>query len=168
MLQEQITWSKIPTSETNRYIVYKILSVNCIVPQNFSYVPKGLEFWAPKLEHCTLSFELHWKVDAVPMGTHNICLHKEVDKRYIGYNLKTTELLDCQLIGICAVIRANTVCFFMPPTWKTLRYIFLHPSAVCLMYQLSSQKVFQQGLWYLADLLGLWSRPDLHLKKEKD
>ena len=46
------------------------------------------------------------------MGTHNICLYKEVDKKYTGCNLKTTELLDCALIGVCAVIRSNTVCFF--------------------------------------------------------
>ena len=43
------------------------------------------------------------------MGTHNICLYKEVDKKYIGYNLKTMELLNCALIGVCAVIRSNTV-----------------------------------------------------------
>ena len=43
------------------------------------------------------------------MGTHNICLYKEVDKKYTGCNLKTTELLDCALIGVCAVIRSTTV-----------------------------------------------------------
>ena len=43
------------------------------------------------------------------MGTHNICLYKEVDKKYTGCNLKTTELLDCALIGVCGVIRSNTV-----------------------------------------------------------
>ena len=43
-------------------------------------------------------------------GYHNICLYKEVDKKYTGCNLKTTELLECALIGICAVIRSNTVC----------------------------------------------------------
>ena len=43
------------------------------------------------------------------MGTHNICLYKEVDKNYIGCNLKTTELLDCALMGACAVVRWNTV-----------------------------------------------------------
>ena len=43
------------------------------------------------------------------MGTHNICVYKEVDKKYTGYNLKTMELLDCALIGVCAVIRSNTV-----------------------------------------------------------
>ena len=53
--------------------------------------------------------ELHRQVDAIQMGTHNICLYKEVDKKYTGYNLKTMELLDCALIGVCAVIRSNTV-----------------------------------------------------------
>ena len=35
--------------------------------------------------------------------------YKEVDKNYIGCNLRTTELLDRALIGACAVIRSNTV-----------------------------------------------------------
>ena len=48
-------------------------------------------------------------VDAIQMGTHNMCLYKEVDKKYTGYNLKTMELPDCALIGVCAVIRSNTV-----------------------------------------------------------
>ena len=43
------------------------------------------------------------------MGSNNICLYKEVDKKYTGCNLKTTELLDCALIGVCVVIRSNTV-----------------------------------------------------------
>ena len=47
------------------------------------------------------------------MSTHNICLYKEVDIKYTGCNLKTMELLDYALIGVCAVIRSNTVC-----TWK--------------------------------------------------
>ena len=34
---------------------------------------------------------------------------QKVDKKYTGCNLKTTELLDCALIGVCAVIRLNTV-----------------------------------------------------------
>ena len=34
--------------------------------------------------------------------------YKEVDKKYTGYNLKTTELLDCMLIGVCAIIRYGT------------------------------------------------------------
>ena len=57
---------------------------------------------------CGYSFELHPQVDAIQMGTHNICLYKEVDKKYTGCNLKTTELLACGLIGVCAVIRSNT------------------------------------------------------------
>ena len=43
--------------------------------------------------------------DAIQMGTHNICLYKEIDKKYNGCNLKTMELLDCALIRVCAVIR---------------------------------------------------------------
>ena len=46
------------------------------------------------------------------MSTHNICLYKDVKKKYTGCNLKTTEFLDCALIGVSAVIRWNTVYFF--------------------------------------------------------
>ena len=60
--------------------------------------------------HCRYSFELHRQVDAIQMGTHNICLYNEVDKKYTGSNLKTTELLDCVFIGVYAVIRSNTIC----------------------------------------------------------
>ena len=45
------------------------------------------------------------------MSTHNICLYKEVDKKYTACNLKTTKSLDCALIGVCVVIRSNTVVF---------------------------------------------------------
>ena len=51
------------------------------------------------------------------MSTHKICLYEEVDKKYTGCNLKTTKLLDCVLIGVCAVIRSNmvcTVCYLAP------------------------------------------------------
>ena len=44
------------------------------------------------------------------MGTHNICYYKKVDNT--DCNLKPTELLDCALIGVCAVIRSNTVMIF--------------------------------------------------------
>ena len=47
------------------------------------------------------------------MGTHNICLYKEVDKKYMGYNLKTMELLDCAVTGVCVVIRSNTVLYLL-------------------------------------------------------
>ena len=58
---------------------------------------------------CGYSFELHRQVNAIQMSTHNICLYKEVKKKYICCNLKTTAFLDCALIGVCAVIRSNTV-----------------------------------------------------------
>ena len=51
---------------------------------------------------CGYSLELHQQVDAIKMGSHNICLYKEV-KKYTGCILKIMELLDCGLIGICAV-----------------------------------------------------------------
>ena len=34
---------------------------------------------------------------------------KKLDKKYTGCNLKTTELLDCALIGVYMVIRLNMV-----------------------------------------------------------
>ena len=53
--------------------------------------------------------ELHRQVGAIQMGSHNICLYEEVDKKYTGCILKTTESLDCSLIEVCAVIRSNKV-----------------------------------------------------------
>ena len=50
------------------------------------------------------------QVDAIQMGTHIISLYKQVDKKYTGCNLKTTQLINCALIRICAVIRLQTVC----------------------------------------------------------
>ena len=49
------------------------------------------------------------QVDAIQMSTHNICLYKDVKKKYTGCNLKSTEFFDCALIGVCAVIRLNKV-----------------------------------------------------------
>ena len=48
---------------------------------------------------------MHRHVDAIQMGTHNICLYKEVDRKYTGCNLKTMELLDYVLRGVCAILR---------------------------------------------------------------
>ena len=45
------------------------------------------------------------------MGTHNICLYKEDNETYTACDLKTMELLDCALVGVCAVIRSNTVVY---------------------------------------------------------
>ena len=60
---------------------------------------------------CGYSFELH------QMSTYNICLYEEVDKKYTGCNLKTTELLDYALIGICAgnMIEYGTSFAVSPP-----------------------------------------------------
>ena len=49
------------------------------------------------------------------MGTHNIWLYK-VDKKYTGHNVKTTELLQCPLIGVYAIIRLNMVLIFCGET----------------------------------------------------
>ena len=48
------------------------------------------------------------------MGAHLNCIdkYKEVDKKYTGYNLRTTKLLDCVLVGVCTVIRSNMVYVF--------------------------------------------------------
>ena len=73
-------------------------------------------FWLSLQKHMLwVLIELHRQVDAIQIGTHNISLCKEEDKKYIGSNLKTTELLDCALIGACAVIRSNTifVCIYL-------------------------------------------------------
>ena len=60
------------------------------------------------------------------MSTHNICLYKDVKKKYTGCNLKSTEFLDCALIGVCAVIRSNMVhCLPMSetiPEWHIQRF----------------------------------------------
>ena len=56
------------------------------------------------------------QVNAIQMSTHNICLYKEIDKKYTGCNPKTTELLECALIGVCAVIRSNMVSFLFLDT----------------------------------------------------
>ena len=58
---------------------------------------------------CRYSFKLHRQVDAISVGTHNICLYKEVDIEYTGCNLKAMELLDCVLTEVCGVIWSNTV-----------------------------------------------------------
>ena len=57
----------------------------------------------------TVGTHLNCINDSVQMGTHNICLYKEVDKKYTGCDLKTEELLDYALIGLCAVISLNAI-----------------------------------------------------------
>ena len=77
---------------------------------NDAYATFLCVFWISCQSICYgYSSELHRQVDAIQMGTHNICLYNEVDKQYTDCNLKSMELLDCALIGVCAVIRFNMV-----------------------------------------------------------
>ena len=50
---------------------------------------------------CGYSFELHQQVDAIQMGTHNICLYKrnKCRQKHTGSDLKMMELLDWVLMG---------------------------------------------------------------------
>ena len=89
------------------------------------------------------------------MGTHNICLYKGENKKYTGCNLKTTEILNCALIGACAVIRSNTV--FQKVLWtkKTrVDYIVGTHSASCFQWVPSCY-----NNWYLSmlDTSGIFS-----------
>ena len=61
------------------------------------------------------------------MGTNNICLYKEVDKKDTGCNLQSTKLLDYAFIGVCAVIRSNTVFIF----WSI---VVIEPNPEFLIY----------------------------------
>ena len=56
------------------------------------------------------SFELPRLVEAIQMSSHNRCFYKEVDKSTL--TIKATYLLYCALMGACAVIRSNMVCFY--------------------------------------------------------
>ena len=78
---------------------------------------------------CWYSFELHRQVDAIQMRTHNICLYKKVNKKYTGCNLKTTEFHECALIGVCAIIRSNTVGLIWQAFFNTDKPIF---KATCI------------------------------------
>ena len=51
---------------------------------------------------------LIWIVEAIQMSTTTYAFIKSRYK-YVGCNLKTTKLLECGPIGVCAVIRSNTV-----------------------------------------------------------
>ena len=63
------------------------------------------------------------------MGSHNICLYKDVDKKYTDCNLKTTKFLDRTLIEVCAVIRSNTVFQRVVFAWR-----FILKSKVANLY----------------------------------
>ena len=67
------------------------------------------------------------------MSTHNICLHKEVKKKYTGYNLKTTEFLDCALMGVCAVIRSVSQFIFF-----TMQFCYIQEPVFHQLHALSA------------------------------
>ena len=94
-------------------VKYVITKDTLLKDQQMTYLMKFMQFFSVFLYkniYYGYSFELHRQVDAIQMCTHNICLYTEVDKKYSGSNLNSTELLDCALIGAC-VIRVNTVFF---------------------------------------------------------
>ena len=74
---------------------------------------------------CKYSFELHQQVDTILMGTHNICLNKEVhvevDRKCTGCNMKLWNCLTA-LIGVCAVIRLNMVLLGHISRWDAFNH----------------------------------------------
>ena len=86
--------------------------------QKTTYLMMIMRFFSDFLYKCICcgySFESHRQVDAIQMSTHNMCLYKKVDKKYTGCNLKT-GIVDCALIGVCAVNGSNTVVFHYYPS----------------------------------------------------
>ena len=73
---------------------------------------------------CVVFFFVIFFIKAYVMDIHLNCINKLMQfkwvpttfafKKYIGCNLKTTDLLDCALIGVCEVIRSNMVLFINP------------------------------------------------------
>ena len=67
------------------------------------------------------------QVGAIQMGTHNICLYKEVYMKYIGCNLKPWNGIAC---GVCAITKSNTV---------SKIWVILHqyaPMSLCVVHVL--------------------------------
>ena len=87
---------------------YKAYTIKRLVKDSFDDVYAFFSEYFYKRICCGYSFELYQQVNAIQMGTHNICLYKG-DKMYTGCNLKTTELLDCELMGVYAVIMSIMV-----------------------------------------------------------
>ena len=70
-------------------------------------------------------FFLTFFIKAYVVGTHSNCINKWLQFKWVpttyafikkqikmhGYNLKTMELCNCALIGVCVVNRSNTVFF---------------------------------------------------------
>ena len=79
---------------------------------------------------------LHRRVDEIQMSTHNIGLYKEVKKKHTGCNLRITEFLNCTLIGVCAVIRSNTV-DVMSLNFHQRKYLIFTLHYLCLIIDVS-------------------------------
>ena len=69
-----------------------------------------------------MRFFLIFFIKTYVVGTHLNCIDKSMQfkwvpttcaftKKHTGCNFKTAELLDCALIGVCVLIRSNTVGF---------------------------------------------------------
>ena len=100
-----------------RFYVYVVgTHLNCIDKlMQFKWVPTTYAFmymlwvliwialtsWCNPMSYNNIHFYIYTmgthlnQVNAIQMGTNNICLYKEVDKRDTSCNLKNTELLDC-------------------------------------------------------------------------
>ena len=48
-------------------------------------------------------------------------IYKVVDKKYTDCDLKTMELLECALIGACAVIRLHMVFIIHPVSFRRVK-----------------------------------------------
>ena len=100
------------------------------------------------------SFELHRQVDAIQMGTHNICLYKDVDKKCTGCILKTTELLDSAFIGVCAVIRSNTVSTYKYRNARVLFCSLYYCYVKWICHLVEEQGEFWFGFrWFIVSVL---------------
>ena len=123
-------------NDRRKYFMINLHKECCRPRWGLNPLPPGLQSegasnWAT--EAGRYSFELQWQVNAIQMGTHNTCLYKG-DKNYTGCNPKTTELLECALIGVCAVINSKygicplTTCYCIYPKFlnkkkKVWRYL---------------------------------------------
>ena len=64
----------------------------------------------------------------------------KVDKKYTGCNLKTTELLDCVLIRVCAIIRSNMVgCIALDKRGNLIKCFSIKTCVVRLFLQYTSE-----------------------------
>ena len=58
-------------------------------------LPVQLSHFVYCIQHnyCTMCLGFSKLLDAIQMGTLDICLYNEVDKKYASYNQETTKLL---------------------------------------------------------------------------